>query len=71
MNSVTCAFYIKQTVSKVLDRFQHGKYLEAYVLRREGQKLVNLLALSWLIGIPYSIKQLGDNCIHFFIWGSI
>ena len=66
---MTYPFYIKQTVSKVLNRFQHGKYLEANILEEREKKMVNLLTLSWLIGIPYSIKQLGDNCIQTFHMG--
>ena len=49
--------YIKQTVCKVLNIFQHGKYLVAYVLKT-----------IWYVG-NYD-KNLESSCTCYFILSS-
>ena len=46
---------IKQTVCKVLNIFQHGKYLVAYVLNA-GQKYEHSAILSTFIKLPFDVK---------------
>ena len=39
---------IKQTVCKVLNIFQHGKYLEAYVLKETKSATMNIFQIFFL-----------------------
>ena len=53
---------IKQTVCKVLNIFQHGKYLVAYVLKRIQQKRgAKLLSMQM-------VKLNNDNSVIFLFY---